>query len=235
MEKFSLKWNDFQSNVSKAFSILRNEEDFYDVTLVSDDEQHIASHKLVLSASSVFFKNILKKTSHTNPMIYLNGFNSKNLHFVMDYIYQGEVKIFEEDLNNFLDVASKLKIEGLMGGVNNRSTVKKEDYEEVLLESEEEIPKQHRLRNTENATTLVSQSSMIEDAKAAVDEIVEKVEDGWRCKTCGKTTTRASDIRRHAEIHIEGLAFDCPLCGKTFRARKHVNNHKQKEHKNILN
>ena len=246
MEKFSLKWNDFQSIVSKSFSILRYEEDFYDVTLVSDDEQHISAHKLVLSASSVFFKNILKKTSHKNPMIYLNGFSSKDLYLVMDYIYQGEVKIFQDDLNNFLDVALKLKIEGLMGGGDNRSTVKKEDYEEVLHESEEEIlenpliqqpklPKQHRLRNTENATTLVSESSMIEDAKAAVDEIVEKVEDGWRCKTCGKTTTRASDIRRHAEIHIEGLAFDCPLCGKTFRARKHVNNHKQKEHKNIFN
>jgi len=233
--------------VSKLFSIFRYEEDFYDVTLVSDDEQHIAAHKLVLSASSVFFKNILKKASHshTNPMIYLNGFNSKDLHLVMDYIYQGEVEIFQEDLNNFLDVALKLKIEGLMGGGDNRSTVKKEDYEEVLPESEEEIlenpliqqpklPKQHKLRNTENAATLVSQSSMIEDAKAAVNEIVEKVEDGWRCNACGKTTTRASDIRRHAEIHIEGLAFDCPLCGKTFRARKHVNNHKQKEHKNML-
>ena len=42
MEKFCLKWNDFQANVSKSFSALRKEEDFYDVTLVTDDEQHIA-------------------------------------------------------------------------------------------------------------------------------------------------------------------------------------------------
>ena len=88
-----------------------------------------------------------------------------------------------------------------------------ESEEEILenpLIQQPKLPKQHKLRNTENAATLVSQSSMIEDAKAAVDEIVEKVEDGWRCNACGKTTTRASDIRRHAEIHIEGLAFDCP-------------------------
>merc|ERR1712155_301395 len=77
MEKFCLKWNDFRSNASKSFSCLRKEEDFFDVTLVSDDEQHIAAHKLVLSASSEFFKNILKKTSHSSPLIYLNGYSSK--------------------------------------------------------------------------------------------------------------------------------------------------------------
>ena len=37
MEKFCLKWNDFQANVSKSFKFLRKENDFYDVTLVSDD------------------------------------------------------------------------------------------------------------------------------------------------------------------------------------------------------
>ena len=49
-EKFSLKWNDFQSVVSQSFSVLREESDFYDVTLVSDDHTQISAHKLVLSA-----------------------------------------------------------------------------------------------------------------------------------------------------------------------------------------
>ena len=51
MEKFCLKWNDFQSNVSKSFNTLRREEELFDVTLVSDDEQHIQAHKMILSAS----------------------------------------------------------------------------------------------------------------------------------------------------------------------------------------
>ena len=37
---------------------------FFDVTLVSDDEQHIQAHKIILSASSDFFKNILMKSNH---------------------------------------------------------------------------------------------------------------------------------------------------------------------------
>ena len=51
-ERFSLKWSDFQSVVSQSFSVLREEADFYDVTLVSDDYTQISAHKLVLSASS---------------------------------------------------------------------------------------------------------------------------------------------------------------------------------------
>ena len=60
-EKFSLKWNDFQQTMSNSFGILKKEQDFFDVTLVSDDEVHVSSHKLVLSACSEFFKSILKK------------------------------------------------------------------------------------------------------------------------------------------------------------------------------
>ena len=40
-KKFSLKWTDFKTKVSKSFGILREEKDFFDVTLVSDDERQI--------------------------------------------------------------------------------------------------------------------------------------------------------------------------------------------------
>ena len=46
-EKFNLKWNDFQTNASKAFNQFRNETFLHDVTLVSDDFKQIPAHKLV--------------------------------------------------------------------------------------------------------------------------------------------------------------------------------------------
>ena len=82
-------------------SSLRQEEHLFDVTLVSDDEQHILAHKLVLTASSELFKNILKKAKHSNPMIFLSGYKSKDLLLVMDYIYQGEVQILQTDWTDF--------------------------------------------------------------------------------------------------------------------------------------
>ena len=69
MEKFCLKWNAFQRNLAKTFSSLRQEEHLFDVTLVSDDEQHIAAHKLVLTASSELFKNIIKQALQTRSCV----------------------------------------------------------------------------------------------------------------------------------------------------------------------
>ena len=112
-EQFYLKWNDFQRTVSSSFKILRNEKDFFDVTLVSDDESQVSAHKLLLSSCSSFFKSLLRKSSNQHPIIYLSGIDSENLNMVIDYIYHGEVQIYEDKLDIFLGVARKLKIEGL--------------------------------------------------------------------------------------------------------------------------
>ena len=248
MEKFCLKWNDFQTNVSKTFSSLRQEEHLFDVTLVSDDEQHIAAHKLVLSVSSEFFKNIIKRAQHSNPMIYLSGFKSRDLFLVMDYIYQGEVQILQTDLDRFLNVAQQLKIEGLIGGDNEfdgthtdehikedieTSLTQEESSGETILDQTEEnkyVAPRKKIPRADRSVAVVSSASNME-AKTAVDDLVEKTENGWMCKACGKTT-KTSDIRRHAEIHIEGLSFDCHLCGKTFRSRNSFKTHKSVHHKN---
>ena len=133
-EKFSLRWNDFQSNVSQSFEVLRKEGDLFDVTLVSDDEKQISAHKVVLSASSNFFKKILVKNSHSHPLLYLSGVNSHSLSLVLDYIYQGEVQIYQEDLNFFLDVAQNLKIEGLQS--NNTNDASSEHLKEEMTKFE---------------------------------------------------------------------------------------------------
>ena len=113
MEKFCLKWNDFQSTVSKSFSLLKQEKEFFDVTLVSDDQLQIPTHKIVLSACSKFFKSVLTKNHHSHPLIYLHGISSTNLNFILDYIYQGEVQIYQEQIDPFLEAAQKLEIDGL--------------------------------------------------------------------------------------------------------------------------
>merc|ERR1712025_155409 len=240
MEKFSLKWNDFQTNVSSSFSKLRAERDFFDVTLVSDDEVHISSHKLVLYASSDFFKNILRKSDHANPLIYLSGVKSKELNFVIDYIYNGEVQLFQSDLDSFLDIAQKLQIDGLIGNIDTSEKLgnsnqylddsfelKKEDRNEDVIEevpsseAEQKAERKPRKQGTESYAI----SSVNLDAKEATDQLVIKNEDNWECKSCGKTAKRSSDIRRHVEIHIEGLSFECQTCGNTFRNRNFLSSH----------
>ena len=44
-EKFCLRWNDFEANISGAFRELREDKDFFDVTLACEDEQ-LQAHKV---------------------------------------------------------------------------------------------------------------------------------------------------------------------------------------------
>ena len=117
-EKFSLKWNDFHFNVSNSFSLFRNEDYLHDVTIVSDDNEQIAAHKLVLSTCSEYFKNIFLKNKHSNPIICLEGLSSLDVRNMMDYIYNGEIQIFQDDLDRFLNVAQRFKLEGLINDPN---------------------------------------------------------------------------------------------------------------------
>ena len=95
-EKFSLKWNDYQSNWNKALNELRKDTDFADVTLISDDKVKFSAHKILLSSCSNLFKFILKGNVQANSLLYLSGVNSLNLGFILDYIYHGEVNIYQE-------------------------------------------------------------------------------------------------------------------------------------------
>ena len=78
-EKFSLKWNDFHSNVSKSFEILRTEDYLQDVTLVGDDDCQVKAHKLVLSACSSYFKRIFTKNMNSNILLCLEGTDQTDL------------------------------------------------------------------------------------------------------------------------------------------------------------
>jgi len=111
-EKFCLKWNEFESNISGAFRELREEEDFFDVTLACENEQMLA-HKVILSACSPFFRGILRKNRHEHPLLYLKGVRSNDLVSVLNFMYNGEANIAQEDLNSFLSVAEELEIKGL--------------------------------------------------------------------------------------------------------------------------
>jgi len=111
-EKFCLRWNDFETNISVAFRELRDDKDFFDVTLACEDEQ-IQAHKMILSACSPFFKNILRRNSHQHPLLYLKGVKFTDLQSVLNFMYHGEVNIAQEDLNSFLSVAEDLRVKGL--------------------------------------------------------------------------------------------------------------------------
>ena len=145
-EKFCLRWNDFESNISVAFRELREEKDFFDVTLACDDSQ-LQAHKVILSACSPFFRNILRKNPHQHPLLYLKGVKYKELVSVLNFMYMGEVNVAQEELNSFLSVAEELRVKGL---TQNNSDSAKPDPKARVHDPPETPPPAKKSRPTPN-------------------------------------------------------------------------------------
>ena len=129
-EKFCLRWNECEANLSSSVRDLRDNNELFDLTLACDDDHHIQVHRLVLSASSSFFRNLLRRLPQHNPLVYLKGIRQTDLQAVLSFVYNGEVNIAQQDLryvdnsalvcsynlfplSTFLLVAEDLKIKGL--------------------------------------------------------------------------------------------------------------------------
>ena len=120
-EKFCLRWNDFESNISVAFRELREDKDFFDVTLACDEDQ-IQAHKVILSACSPFFRSVLRRNRHEYPLLYMKGVKFTDMVSVLNFMYHGEVNIAQEELNSFLAVAEDLKVKGLTQNESEKKT-----------------------------------------------------------------------------------------------------------------
>ena len=68
------------------------------------------------------FGNILKNNPHQHPLIYLRDVKKKELVNILDFMYQGEVNIENDNLKDFLLVADDLKVRGLSDEDRTNST-----------------------------------------------------------------------------------------------------------------
>ena len=113
MDKFCLKWNEFDTNIREYFKKLRKEHSLFDVTLATDDGRKLQAHKVILSSGSDFFNEIFTTNIHTNIVIYLKGISSVDLCHFADFMYNGEAS----ELTSFLETGKEFKVKGLLAEV----------------------------------------------------------------------------------------------------------------------
>nr|ACO15552.1 Longitudinals lacking protein-like [Caligus clemensi] len=138
-----VRWNDFSQNFKEGFCDLRENEELFDITLAASDYRVIRAHKVILCACSSFFRSLLRNVSsaqQTHPLIYLRGIDFHHLEAILSFIYNGEVKVCQEDLSELLAVARESEIKGLSNSLDPKQTfvpqrVIKEERQDVLLDS----------------------------------------------------------------------------------------------------
>ena len=149
-EKYTFTWHNYSDHLKNTLKEMMTSSEFADVTLITDDKQQIRAHRNILSACSPVFKNILQlDSSNANPVIYLRGIQSSDMESIMQFIYQGEARFYEEGMSEFLKVSKNLEIMGLSTGVemNNENDSNEESNEHVNNADEGE--------NFENDTTSI--------------------------------------------------------------------------------
>ena len=253
-EKLCLQWNDFNANVNKAFGSFRKDFDFTDVTLACEDGHQMEAHKVILAASSPFFKDILAQNKHPHPLIYMRGMRTEDLTAIIDFLYHGEANVLQESLDSFLAIASELKLEGLMGLDEDErekpktETAKQRQMDQPIapfISSYEKTTESQRSKSRESKTIAKlddSSGDLLADLDEKVKSMMEqgqnmisygngRIRKANVCKVCGKEG-QIVNIRDHIEAnHLEGIALPCNLCEKMFRSRENLRKHKSRHHK----
>ena len=260
-EKLCLQWNDFKENVNSAFGKLRDDKEFTDVTLVCEDGQQMEAHKVILASSSPFFEKILQKSKHTQPLIYLSWFQSRDFASILDFLYFGEANVYQEDLESFLAIAEEIKLKGLTGqtsgGVDEQekpNQPKPAPWSETIImassASKRDSPPHSNPRNKPSTAVAIPNKSLTdlqildEKVKSMMEKGQKMIPNGAKdrngtpnmqtssiCKMCSKEGL-SKNLRFHIETnHLEGISIPCQHCDKTFPSRNALATHKNRFHK----
>ncbi|KAJ1525798.1 hypothetical protein ONE63_009001 [Megalurothrips usitatus] len=134
---YNLGWSDFDSSLKCAVKGLRSRGDLVDVTL-SAGGKTFPAHKLVLSAASNLFLELLKVTPCQHPVILLAGIGSDELEQVLDFVYTGEVSVRPAELSALLQAAHVLNIHGLVQGSITAEKPEDQDAAEAAMAASSE-------------------------------------------------------------------------------------------------
>ena len=257
-EKLCLQWNDFKENALGSLGSLKDDRDFLDVTLASEDGKQVEAHKVILAISSPFFQNLLKRNKHPHPLIYMRGVRSEDLLAIIDFLYFGEANVFQENLDSFLAIAEELQLKGLMANVSG-DVANKTKTEPPIQEKKDKILILNK--PSMSKSSLVTQNNFIEKScnigqdnkivaltsyfsgnvqeldekcNSMMEKTLKKKANGlplYKCVPCGKEAI-SGDLKKHIEAnHIEGISIPCDFCEKTFRSRDSFGKHLRHFHK----
>ena len=103
--KVTLEWKAFQPTIMNSFQSLYMDEVLADVTLACEGNHQILAHKVVLSACSNLFKQILANNKNHHPLIYLQGLDENDLLLLKMSMYLGTATVEEKNVNTFISVS----------------------------------------------------------------------------------------------------------------------------------
>ena len=220
---YSLTWHaysDYLKSMMKEF--LMNEE-FSDVTLVTEDKKQIKANINILRACIPVFKDILKKEKNSSTVIYLRGIQFSEMESILQFIYLGEATFYEERMDEFLAVAKSLEIKELCNA------------EPETLDEPNDEPDYEPSQNDPDVLTekLRKQTDHMNKQTKGEKRGVVSVYGKFECDQCHKTYLGPGSLHNHKKSAHEGVKYTCDQCDYQFTQKGDLNRHIQYKHEGI--
>jgi len=249
-EKFTLNWHTFSDHLQLMFKDLYQEERYADVTLVSDDQTQFKAHKIVLSACSPVFKKIIDNNPSQHPLIYLRGVQSYEMESILQFMYLGEGKFYQERMREFIKVAQDLEVKEISDGVempNEEETIIEDDIpgneaEETLQEENQSQvynPKPRPARSQISSDTKSTQCPECEAVFTTKGNMVKhyrSVHEGvkYPCNQCDYQATDKGSLQTHIQSKHEGIKYPCNQCDYQATDRSNLQRHMTAKHSDTI-
>ncbi|KAK2716134.1 uncharacterized protein LOC136043873 isoform X2 [Artemia franciscana] len=181
---FCLKWSNYTDVLRTYFAALLNFEYLTDVTL-SCDNQSLKCHRIVLSASSPYFHNLLVSNSQSHLIIVLKDVKFCDLQALMKFIYTGEVMVSQAQLRSLIKLGDTLKVTGLCDTGEPLDVIKETNCPSEAVDVSKQLVKRRRIDTDPENSVLgenllqCTESSVSIDASGALSSDINEVEPNF--------------------------------------------------------
>lgn len=224
-----------------------------DVTIYCDDGQ-VNAHKLVLAASSAYFRNLFSRMTNAfhYPIIVLREMAVNDLKTIIQFIYHGEVNVPQNRVDSLMRCANYLQIDGMASSANSLNAIlaSSSSMSHHLLSAHN--PQISANTNNMNTTPLNkihppqypqqannckpsrghgsrsanTNSSNNNNNNNSTDNNNGKPKH--TCPVCLKTFTHGFTLKRHMKLHSQGrCAIYCDVCSKSYSCKDSFMRHKK--------
>ena len=188
-------------------------------------------------------------------MIYLRGIQHSEIESILQFIYLGEAKFYEDRMNEFLLVAKNLEIRELgksveVGGEANEA-VDNGNNDESEADIYEETEK-HNVHGNDDVTDSIQQEAdtgaLSTDSRFVCDKCetsfvhytslyrhAQSMHKGvkFRCEECNREFAQKVTLMRHIENIHKAVKFDCNQCDKQFTQKDNLRQHVENIHEGV--
>ena len=226
-----LEWPLYSEHLKIMMKEMLMDENFSDVTLVTEDKKQIKAHLNILSACSPFFKDILQKQN--NSIIYLRGIHFDEVKSIIQFIYLGKTSFQQEMLDEVLSVARSLEITELSNAEpfsNDETATEPATYDLVTSGKdfvEESVKSEDTKIDAAEETNNQSDNHALNQGPSpfSIQSNLEGVR--YACEQCDQQYTTKRNLTQHIQIKHEGVRYDCnhDQCSKQFTKISNLTEH----------